>query len=142
MRTLFGWLKKKKSGNALKPTTAQQVWTLNSFKFVEAHLTIHTDTRQLGKVVVPTLQAEVEEEERGDDDDAASLASNSACSSSQEPSGMQSSTSQAGPSHVCDRRPKITSSTSSCKRVDEAIFKQAEQLSLNTGVQNRLATHS
>ena len=51
MRTLFGRLKKKKSGQALKPTTARQVWTLTDF--LEAHLTICMDTRQLGKVVVP-----------------------------------------------------------------------------------------
>ena len=53
MRTLFGRLKKKKSGPALKPMTARQVGTLNSFKFLEAHLMIRTDTRQLGMVVVP-----------------------------------------------------------------------------------------
>ena len=72
MRTLFGRLKKKKSGQALKPTSARQVWTLTDFKFLEAHLTIRMDTRQLGKVVVP-MEME-EEEEGGDDDDAASLA--------------------------------------------------------------------
>ena len=82
---LFGRLKKKRSGQALKPMTARQVWTLTNFKFLEAHLTICTDTRHLGTVVVP---AEVEEEENaGDDDDAPSLAS--ARSSSQVPSGMQ-----------------------------------------------------
>ena len=63
MRTLFGRLKKKKSGQAVKPMTARQVWTLRCFKFLEAHLTIQTDTRQLGKVVVPVEVKEEEEEE-------------------------------------------------------------------------------
>ena len=109
---------------------------MKSFKFLEAQLTIQTDTRQLGKVVVP---AEVEEEEEGgDDDDATSLAS--AHSSSQSPSGMQSSMSQAGPSEACDRRPKPATSTSTGKRVDEAILKLAEQLTVNTGVQDYLAS--
>ena len=83
MGMLFGCLKKKKTGQALKPTTARQVWTLTSFKFLEAHLTIRMDTRQLGKVVVPTVPAlpveveeeeeEEEEEEGGDDNNAASV---------------------------------------------------------------------
>ena len=88
MRTVFGKLKKEKSGQAVKPTTAQQQWTLRCFKFLEAHMTIRTDTRQLGKVVLP---AEVEEE-GGDNDDAASLGSTR--SSRQLPSASQPSTSQ------------------------------------------------
>ena len=102
------------------------------------------DTRQLGKVVVPVLPAEGEEEGEGeggdDDDDIDSLASGSARSSSQVPSGMQPITSQADPSHIRDRRPKVTSSTSIGKRVDEAILKLGDRLSLNTGVQDRLAS--
>ena len=58
MRMLFGRLKENKSGHALKPTPAWQVWTLNSFKFLEAHLMIRMDTRRLGKVVVPTEEEE------------------------------------------------------------------------------------
>ena len=81
IRTIFGKLKKKKSGQAVKPTTARQERTLRSFKFLEAHLTIRTDTRQLGKVLLPP---DVEEE--ADDDDAVSLGS--AHSSSQLPSAQ------------------------------------------------------
>ena len=44
MRTVFGKLKKKKPGQVVKPTTARQEWTLRSFKFPEAYLTIQTDT--------------------------------------------------------------------------------------------------
>ena len=44
MRTVFGKLKKKKSGQAVKPITTHQVWTLRCFKFLEAHVTIWTDT--------------------------------------------------------------------------------------------------
>ena len=91
MRTVFGKLKKK-SGQAAKATTAQQDWPMRSFKFLEAHLTIRTDTRQLGKV--PQQM-----EEEADDDDASSVRS-----SGQLPSASQASSSQAGPSHVKDSR--------------------------------------
>ena len=63
MRIVFGKLKKKKSGQAVKPTTAREMWTLRCFKFIEAHLTIWTNTHQLSKVMLPML---VEEEEGGD----------------------------------------------------------------------------
>ena len=75
-------------------------------------------------VVVPAEVEEEEEEEGGDDDNAAILAS--ARSSSQVRSGTQPSTSQAGPSQAHDRRPRAGSSTSTGKRVDEAILKLAE----------------
>ena len=75
-----------------------------------------------------------EEEEGGDDDDVTSLAS--ARSSSQVPSGTQPSTSQAGPSQAHGRRPKATTSTSTGKRVNKAILKLAEWLTVNTGVQH------
>ena len=80
MHTLFGRLMKKtKSGQAAKANTARQLWTLQNFQFVEAHLAIWTETRQLGRVLVPTLPVdqveEKEEEEGGDDDDTASRSS-------------------------------------------------------------------
>ena len=125
MRMLFGRLKKK-SGQAVKPTTARQVWTLTNFQFLEAHLTIRMDTHQLGKVVVPALPAD-KEEEGGDDDDADAASLTSARSSTLPPS-TQPSTSQAGPSKPCDRRPRAATSTSSGKQVDEAILKLAEHL--------------
>ena len=89
MRTVFGKLKKKKSGQMVKLTTARQEWTVRSFKFLEAHLTIRTDTRQFGKFALPM---DVEEEEG---DDAVSLGS--ARSSSQPPSASQPSMSEARP---------------------------------------------
>ena len=98
----------------------------------------HPPARQGGG---PALPVEVEKEEEGGDDadaDAASLAS--AHSSSQVPSGTQPSTSQASPSQACDRRPRSATSTSTGKRVDEAILKLAKWLNLNTGVQDRLAS--
>ena len=109
---LFGRLKKKKSSQAAKSMTARQMWTLTNFQFLEAHLTIHMDACQLGKVVVPVLPADVEEEEGGDaaNADAASLMS------------------------------ARSSSTSSGKQVDEAILTLAEWLNLNTGVQDRLGS--
>ena len=137
MRTLFGRLKKKKSGQAVKPTTACQGWTLKCFKFLEAHLTILTDTHQVGKVVVP-VEVEEEEEEVGDDDNTASLAS--ARISSQVHIGTQPSTSQAGPSQACDRKPKAATNTSTGKRVYDAILKLAAWLTINTGVQDHPAS--
>ena len=62
MRTLFSQLKKK-LGQAAKPTTARQVYTLQNFKFLEGHLTVHTEIQQLGKVVASALSADLEEEE-------------------------------------------------------------------------------
>ena len=53
---------------------------------------------------------------------------------------MQPSTSQPSPSQARDRRPKATTSTSTGKRVDKAILKLAECLTINTGVQDRLAS--
>ena len=58
--------------------------------------------------------------------------------SSSQPPSTQPSTSQAGPSQACDRRPRALCSTSSGKRVDEAIL--ADQLSLNTSVEDQLAS--
>ena len=104
---------------------------MRSFRFLEAHLTIRTDTRQLGKV---PQQMEVEEE--ADDDNALSVGS--ARSSSQPPRASQPNTSQASPSQVRSSRPKALSTTG--KRVDEAILKLAEHMVLNTSVQDRLAT--
>ena len=49
MCTVFGKLKRK-SGQAAKANTVHQDWTMKLFKFLESHLTIWTDTRQLGKV--------------------------------------------------------------------------------------------
>ena len=69
MRTLFGRLKKKtKSGQAAKANTARQLWTLQNFQFLETHLAIRMETRQLGRVPVPVLPVDLEEEEGGDDD--------------------------------------------------------------------------
>ena len=65
MRTLFGRMKKKtKSGQAAKPNTARQLWTLQNFQFLEAHLAIWTETRELGRVLVPVLPMDLEEEEQ------------------------------------------------------------------------------
>jgi len=50
MRTMFGRLQKKKSGQATPQHTARQKWILNSFSFLAPHLVLKTDTRQLGLV--------------------------------------------------------------------------------------------
>ena len=125
---LFGCLKKKtKSGQADKAHTASQSWTLQNFQFLEAHIAIWMETRELGRVLVPMLPADLEEEEEGrDEDDATSRIS------SPPPSTQLPSTSQASPSQPpSDRRPKAPSSSSG-KRVDEAILKLANHLSQNT----------
>ena len=132
MRTVFGKLKKK-SGQAAKANTARQDWTMKSFKFLESHLTIRTDTRQLGKV--PQVLEEEEEEEESDDDDASSVRS-----SSQPPSSSQASSSQASPSHVKDSRntrPKAPSTAA--KSVDEAILQIVDRILSTQSVQYQLA---
>jgi len=50
MRTMFGRLQKKKSGQATPQHTARQQWILASFSFLAPHLVLKTDTRQLGLV--------------------------------------------------------------------------------------------
>ena len=101
---------------------------MRSFKFLKAHLTIRTNTCQLGKV---QLLMEVEEKE-GDNDDAVSLGS--ACSSSQLPSASHPSMSQPAQVKSMTGGPKAPSTTG--KRVNEAIRKLAEHMALNTSVQD------
>ena len=60
MRTLFGWLKKKTSGQGAKPLTARQKWTKVNFSFLSAHLCIWADHSQLGKVQTPAFQVDLE----------------------------------------------------------------------------------
>ena len=50
MRTLFGLLKKKMSGQGAKPLTARQKWTKDNVSFLLAHLCIQAEHSQLGKV--------------------------------------------------------------------------------------------
>ena len=100
------------------------------FKFLESHLTIRTNTRQLG-----TVPQVLKEEEEADDDDASSV-----CSSSQPLSSAQASSSQAGHSHVKDSRstrPKALNTTA--KRVDETTLQIVDQMSLTQSVQDQLA---
>ena len=50
MRTMFGKLHKKKSGQARSLLTARQQWILDNFSFLTAHLLPKTKTRELGQV--------------------------------------------------------------------------------------------
>ena len=73
MRTLFGRLKKKTSGQGAKQLTARQHWTKENFSFLSSHLVIWAEHSQLGKVPTPVLPVDPEgEDERGDDEDAIS----------------------------------------------------------------------
>ena len=58
MRMLFGQLKKKTSGQAAKPLTARQKWTMVNFQFLSAHQCIRADHSQLGRVHTPALQVD------------------------------------------------------------------------------------
>ena len=103
---------------------------MKSFKFLESHFTIRSDTRQLGKV--PQV---LQEEEEAENDDASSVRS-----SSQLPSSAQANLSQADPSHIKDSRstrPKALSTTA--KTVDKAILQIADQRSLTRSVQDQLS---
>ena len=98
------------------------------FKFLEVHLIIRTDTRQLGKV--PQVK-----EEEADYDDVSSVPS-----SCQLLGASQASSSEACFSHVKDSRstrPKALSTTA--KKVDEAILTIADQMSSIQSVQDQLA---
>ena len=59
MRTLFGRLKKKTSGQAAKQLTARQRWTKENFGFLAAHLVIRADHSQLGKVGTSAAAASI-----------------------------------------------------------------------------------
>ena len=77
MRTMFGSLKKKTSGQAAKQLTARQRWNKENFTFLAAHLVIHANHSHLCKLTTPVLQGDPEgEDEGGDDEDAVSVASN------------------------------------------------------------------
>ena len=50
MRTMFGKLSKKKSGQAAHAPAACQPWILDNLDFLSLHLILKTDTRQLAIV--------------------------------------------------------------------------------------------
>ena len=84
MRTLFGRLKKKTSGEAAKQLTARQRWTKDNFSFLSSHIIIWAQHSQLGNVLTPALPVDLEgEDEGGDDADAISVASSQLPISSQ-----------------------------------------------------------
>ena len=94
MRMLFGCLQKKKtSGQAPKVLNTRQYWTMANFQFLSAHLCIHTEHSQLGRLPTPAVLPVPEGDVvGGDDDDAAA-----SVTSSQVPSQLLTS-SQATPS--------------------------------------------
>ena len=135
MRTLFGCLQKKKtSGQPPKILTARQRWMMANFQFLSAHLCIHTEHIQLGRLptqaVLPVPEGDVEGGD--DDDDAASV------TSSQAPSQLPTS-SQATPSQSPhDRRAPWAASGG--KLVDNAILKLVDRLTQNIGMQDQLTS--
>ena len=58
MRTVFGRLKKKKSGQNDKPLTARQKFIRDRFQFLNAHLQVRSTTRVLGALEMSTLESE------------------------------------------------------------------------------------
>ena len=83
MRTLFGRLKKKTSGQGAKQLTARQRWTKENFSFLSSHLVIRVEHSQLGNVPTPALSVDQEGEDEGGDEDAISVASSQLPISSQ-----------------------------------------------------------
>ena len=84
MRTLFGRLNKKTSGQVAKKLTARQRWTKENFSFLSSHLVIQAEHTRLRKVPTPALPVGLEgEDEGGDDEDAVSVTSSLLPSSSQ-----------------------------------------------------------
>ncbi|XP_034048889.1 uncharacterized protein LOC117530064 isoform X2 [Thalassophryne amazonica] len=70
-RTIYGKLKKTKSGQAAKTLTGQQRWTLEAFKFLDEHMTVRTTSSQLGAPPSQTISLlpPVQCEEDSDEDD-------------------------------------------------------------------------
>lgn len=53
VRTMYGrLLKKTKSGQAKQTMTERQTWLLRSFSFLDSHLRVQGETRQLGEVSI------------------------------------------------------------------------------------------
>ena len=128
MRTLFGRLNKKTSGQVAKKLTARQRWTKENFSFLSSHLVIQAQHSQLRKVPTPALPVDPEgEDEGGDCKDAISVAS------SQLPSSYQ-----AGPSQPRDRRPPRPGASGSGRKVNDVIVKLAERINANTVMQDRV----
>jgi hypothetical protein len=117
--------------------TARQKWTLVSFQFLKQHVTVRTETRQLGKV--PEARGPEEEDEEGpDDDDAAptdsqsitiqsqSLSQSQSQSQSQNPSSSIGSSDAVAPkTSRSGRRPPRRWTTSSCRSPNNLRDRQA-----------------
>ena len=56
LRSMFGRLQKKKSGQARTNFTARQQWVFDNFAFLKSHIVIRTDHKQLGQLTVAALQ--------------------------------------------------------------------------------------
>ena len=98
----------------------------SNFSFLDSHVTVRTQTSQLGRLTVPAPASGVNE-----DDDTISV------TSSQAPN--QVATSSQGAS----QQPHDTGSpqaSSGVRRVDDAILSLVEQMNVNTAIQDHLQT--
>lgn len=121
MRTIYGKLKRKKSGQGAKVLTMRQKWTLNNFAFLEGHRSVRTETHRLGEATGSAEVAPpVEEEETNNSNSDVQWPPSQAING-------QASTS-AG-----TRRPKPAGIG---RQVDEAILQVASGLSEGSVIAN------
>jgi len=116
MRTIYGKLKKKKSGQSAKALTARQQWTRDKFAFLEHHLLVRSQTRVLGG-------AEGEEEESNEPDDGSDHTSPTA----------------SAPAATTEPKPKKTKAGSKAA-VDEAIVTMVDRINSKVSVTEKLDT--
>jgi len=117
MRTIYGKLKKKKSGQSAKALTARQQWTHDKFAFLEHHLLVRAQTRVLGGA-----EAEGEEEESDQPDDG-----------SDQPLAAPSASAPA----ATEPKPKKKADS---KAVDEAIVTMVDRINSKVSVTEKLDT--
>ena len=138
MRTVYGKLRRTKSGQARKPLTARQSWTLLSFQFLKQHVSVRTFTRQLGQMpeVPEVLEEESDIELPADDEQPAVTDSQSSHSSQSLPSQSQGASTSLGSSEAVAPRTS-RSGRSATKKMDDVMLSIADHLKGSANV----ATH-
>ena len=115
MRTIYGKLKKKKSGQSTKALTERQQWTHDKFAFLEHHLLVRAQTGVLGGA-----EAEGEEEE-SDQPLAAPTASAQAAT---EPKPKKKADSKAVDEAIVTMVDRINSKVSVTEKLDSTLASQ------------------
>ena len=129
-RTIYGRLKKKKSGEGAKAKTARQEWLLRAFSFLGSHVVIRSERRQLGSIPVPDVP-DVDEEEEQEEEAAEEEASEP--TQPTEPAASQPAASKA------KSRGKGKSKSKSGGHMEDFMRNIAEQVTGTVHLQEQVA---